>query len=204
MPIGQHVSICEVPSGRTYVITTGNRYLNALEDGEIRCWPDTHTFMINEATGDLTITGDHGTFAACWTQSMRGGRTLARFLSELSFDYFMRKASTRPHMVADIDATITEMKSELLRERRNGTIDKADAREMWDSIELYLDAGQGREEFINALYSDATLYDRYCDGGPHIVEREHDGLRSFWDDTWSVFRRDVLLAQDAEKVAEAA
>jgi len=202
MPVGLHVAIREMPAARTYVVTTGERHLHGLEDGDIRCWPDTHVFMLNEATGDIAVHGDHGTFAFCWTESMRGGRTLKAFLANLSFDYFMTKASTKPHMVADIDATIVRMKREVLEERRSGELDKAAAKEIWDCIDLYLDPGQSRDEFLRELCESSTLYDHWSDGGPNVVEREHEGLRRFWDETWRAFRRDILLAP--ETIAEAA
>lgn len=201
MPIGQHVNIQEVSGARTYHVDTGDRYLTALEDGEIRCWPERHTFILNEETGDIVVMGDYGVFAYCWTDQMRAGRSLHNFLAGMSFDYFMRKASTTPHMVADIDATITRMKRELLKDRRDGDLDKALAKNIWDSIELYLDPGQGRDEFMHELFSDATLADYYCDGGPYIIEREHDGMRRFWDQVWSTFRQDVLLAEPEKQAA---
>lgn len=196
--IGQHVAIEEAPASRTYIVTTGDRYLHGLEDGEIRCWPEVHTFILNETTGDVVVVGGYGTFAYCWTEHMRGSRNLHQFLSGISFDSFMRKAATRPYMVADIDATITAMKRELLAERRAGDLEKAEAKEIWDAIETCLDAGQTREEFLREMYDDRILYERYFDGEPHIIEREHDGMRRFWDEVWSAFKREVLLASDID------
>jgi hypothetical protein len=198
LAVGLHTDVCEVAPSKTYRIVTGERYLQSLEDGTIRCWPDTHVFIINDETGDILIDGDRGTYAYCWPASVRGGRTLRTFLAELSFGYFMTKAAKQPHMVDDIDATITKMKREVLRDRRDGDLDLKKAREIWNLIEDVLDPGQDRREFERALYDDAVLYERYCDGGVSIIQVEHPGTRAFWDEAWATFRRDVLLADAGE------
>jgi hypothetical protein len=195
LPIGPHQSVEETSPTRTYEVVTGDRYLHGLEDGAIRCWPDRHVFMLNEETGDIVITGDRGTFVGHWSLQMRGGKSLASFLADLNFDYFMKKTAKQPYMVADIDATIGRMRRDLLKDRRDGGIEKAVARDIWETMDLCLDPGQGREEFEAAVYGDGTLYERFSDGGLHVVEVEHAGTRIFWDEVWSVFRRDVLLVQ---------
>lgn len=196
--LGRHDFIEEIEGPRTYRVKTGRRYLHGLEDGEVRYWSDHHTIMINEATGQVMIDGAYGTFAYCWPSQNRGaGRSLHGFLHGLSFDYFMSKASTKPYMVADIEGTYQEMVSTILSERRKGYLEKEHARRLWDALED-LSPSMQEEDFVSALYEDPVLYSHYCDGGPSINTKEHQGLRNFWDEVWSLFR-DQILAPHAER-----
>lgn len=191
--LGHHNIVKEVPSPKTYLVKTGRRYLHGLEDGEIRYWPETHTIMINEATGEVVIRGGYGVFSYCWPSPNRGkDRSLHGFLYNLSFDYFMNKASTQPYMVADIEATYESMKKDILKERRRGWIKKETARKLWDEMETDLNDSMSEEEFVAALYNNPDLCEHYCDGGPSIISTEHQGMRNFWDEVWEVFRAEIL------------
>lgn len=182
----------EVQGPRTYQVKTGRQYLRSLEDGEISYWPETHTFMLDESTGQIMIDGGYGTFSYCWPSYGRGaGRSLHGFLHGLSFDYFMNKASKQPYMVADIQGTYDEMRSTIIKERRNNWLEKDHARKLWDALED-LSGGMTEDEFVHRLYEDPILYSHYCDGGPTIKNVEHGGMRRFWDEVWTVFRDEIL------------
>lgn len=205
LAIGPHQSVREPSGTEMYEILTGDRYLHGLEDGDVRCFLERHVFILNDETGDILVSGDHGTFAGRWTERMRGGRTLKRFLASVSFDYFMTKTSAKPHEVADIDATIEHMRREVLRDRRRGHIDRKRAADVWRAIADELDAGQNEDEFVRAIYDDADLYRYFMDGDPPYIARvPHGGLMNFWNNVWSVFRKDVLLRREDEGVDQAA
>lgn len=192
--LGPHNVVREVPGPRTYEVTTGDRYLRNLENGEIGYLPERHVIMIDETTGRVMIDGGYGTFAYCWPSYGRGDTSLHAFLWSLGFDYFMNKASTKPYMEADIPATFASMKRDLLRDRRRGDFEKDKARVIWDILVEDLHEHMTEHEFTETLLRDGTLYEHYCDGGPHIVTRENGAMRRFWDEVWETFRREVLAS----------
>lgn len=194
LPLGRHDVVAILPSTTTHRVTTGTRHLDALEDGQVRYWSEVHVFMVNHDTGHVVVDGTYGTFAHAWPEDHRGkGVSLARHLMRMDFDQFMRKASTRPHMEADLEATLAEMRKDMLRDRRDGDLDKERARLLWDLLRYDLEDAEDERSFIEAVYADRDLYEHYCDGDqPCIRRREVPVLRRFWDEVWEAFRNQVL------------
>lgn len=198
MPISMNVGRRDVaraitPS-ETHVISTGTLHLHGLEDGELRSWPDHHLATLNEETGLIMVHGDLGSYVHSWPPSHRPGRTLHEFLAEMTFDQFMTKASTTPHMRADIAATVATMRRELIAERRADTISRTDARNLWTLIADDLEHLDDENAFIEAIWRDRDLTRHYYDGDPPYVARVPKEIAvRFWKEVWETLRRDVLL-----------
>ena len=201
MNVGLAHSTREVEAARTYVVTSGTMHLDRLEDGRVRHWPDRHVFMVNEATGDVVATGDRGTYAACWPAANRGGRSLHAFLLQLGFDYFMQKAHQGPYTEADVPLTLRDMRQELLADRRAGEMDGKAARNLWDLLDEDVDENMDERTFVDALYADRDLCERFCVDGTYIRRRPKTQATLFWNEAWKAFRHDVLLPWREREVA---
>jgi hypothetical protein len=142
---------------------------------------------IDEQTGVFACYSSFGTYAYCWTHI--GERTLKEFLRGLNFDYFMGKA--RPgYRRFDAEATVKGIKQSIIEQRRDGYINKSDARNAWTDAEgLWHD---NQHEFFEQLCSSAPLmkfYDGdYCDIGR---ETPDGNSRGFWEAIWPEFLKQI-------------
>lgn len=194
MNVGRRDVCSATLASETYAISTGTIHLHGLEDGELRRWSDHHIVTLSEETGLVVAHGDFGTYAHSWPPSHRPGRTLHEFLAGITFDQFMTKASTAPHMRADIAATVATMRRELIAERRADTISRADARNLWTLIADDLEHLDDENAFIEAIWRDRDLTRHYYDGDPPYVARVPKEIAvRFWNEVWETLRRDVLL-----------
>lgn len=138
---------------------------------------------VDETTGVFSCYSSFGTYAYCWTHI--GGQTLKEFLRDLNFDYFMGK--TRPgYWCFDAEATVKGIKLSIIERRRDGYIDKSDARNAWaDAEDLWHD---NQHEFFEQLCSSDPLMKfyngDYCDIGR---ERPDGNSRGFWETIWPEF-----------------
>lgn len=181
-------------SSETHLVSTGDMHLHGLEDGTIRCWADHHVVTLHEETGLVVVHGDLGTYVHSWPPSHRPNRTLHEFLARITFDQFMTKASTIPHMEFDRTATLDQMRRELLADRRSGRLNRIEARKLWDLIQEDLEDVGDEREFIEAIWRDRDLSARYYDGDPpYVAQRVRIIARRFWDEVWETFRQQVLI-----------
>jgi len=194
--------IAEIPAPATYEVQSGEWWLHgSLENGEARSWGERHIITINEATGHFTCEGGYGTFSYCWPSPARGPESLHAFLYDTDFDYFMKKSAKQPYRVADHDATVRDLRQRVVQDRREGWIDKADARELWTDIS---DADQGDTEgMIRSLYEYRRWMDRLDCSDPSVMI-DHPGMRRFWKEVWEPFARQILKPHwDAHRVTQA-
>lgn len=190
--------ISEIPAPATYEVLSGNWWLHgAIEGGEARRWTERHIITLNEATGHFTCEGGYGTFSYCWTA--RGGESLHAFMYHLGFDYFMEKASKQPYRVADHPATVRSLKAEICRDRRDGSITKGAARELWWDLDV-ADEGD-TAAMIRRLYDDSEWSARLDYSDPSVMI-DHPGIRRFWDEVWLPFAFGILKPHwDAHRAA---
>lgn len=194
--IGRADRAVEVQGPRAYEVRTGDRYLHGLEDGEIRCWPEYHLFIVDERTGSLLIEGGYGTFSYGWPAVARGPQSLHAFLYDLHFDYFMGKASKQPHRIVDHERTVAELKRDLIKTRweygrwKGTAWTKARVRSMWDDLTSWECDVQGAD-LVRRLFEDHDWYE-YLDCSDPSYMQDHPRMRRFWDEVWSVFREQIL------------
>jgi len=191
--------ITAIPAPATYEVRSGEWWLHgSLENGEARSWGERHIITLNEHTGHFTCEGGYGTFSYCWPSPSRGKESLHAFLYDVDFGYFMGKASKQPYRVADHEATLRSLRHEILRDRRDGSLEKAEAREFWADLE---DADQGNtEEMIRRLY-EGDWSGRLDYSDPSVMV-DHPGMRRFWDEVWTPFANEILKPHwDAHRLA---
>lgn len=194
--LGPYLRVTEVqPTMRIYDVRAGSRYLHGLEDGELRHHSDYHRIMIDEGTGFVSIEGGYGSFSYYWTA--RGGESLHAFLYDLDFDYFMGKASKKPHRVPDHDKTVAHLRRELLRHRRDkgnwlgSTWAREEVRSMWDDLTRWAAINDVENGLVPKLYEDRK-WSRFLDHNDPTVMRPCGALTRFWNEHWRPFCEEVL------------
>jgi hypothetical protein len=187
--LGHHVEIIPAPTPRVYRIRSGARYVEQLEPGTIRKFSDFHEISICDENGHFHCSGDYGIFDYFWTAT--GDQTLHAFLYDLDFDYFMKKASTKPHRVFDPEKSFKDIRRTILEGRKDGNYDKELARGLWDATEGLDDVGS-KPDYYDFLNDDPLLYKYFYPGDWSPSTKEHPGLRRFWEEVWKPFCETTL------------
>lgn len=114
-----------------------------------------------EERGSIQIQSDWGNAAFIWLHTgVEGQDKVKRFFAYAGVDYILNKFSyDQPNLkdVIDADKTQREVKYYILERRREGWIEKDEAREAWDDIELYQDELEGFDGHVNM--GDCRWYD---------------------------------------------
>lgn len=95
----------------------------AWADITIREWP---------GGGSIDIQSDFGDYANIWNSI--GSGPLRKFLCGLNMDYFLNKCLGNAYLEFDCKGTIQEIKRDIIRGRRDASIEHGVAREIWDSL----------------------------------------------------------------------
>lgn len=143
-------------------------------DACVRSWP---------RGGAISIQSSFGTFAHSWNAT--GDRPFTDFLRSLDFDYFMTKARPGDYLEFDSDATAAAIRKAILETRREGVIDKEDARKAWREIDG-LEECHG-DEFKHALYYQGNVLGVVFGGdwlGVPLCDRKNIQCVRFWEDLW--------------------
>lgn len=91
--------------------------------------------VVSDATGMLAITSDWGEWAFRWNlRGMPEGHTLTQFLATTDGDYVARKFLGAAAREYDPDGTKREWKAQICRLRREGMINRLDARAAWSEV----------------------------------------------------------------------
>jgi hypothetical protein len=153
--------------------------------GEHGCWatialrgwerPSTSGIMHG---GEILINSDYGNYAYSWGNM---GSTLKWFLVSIDRGYLLDKLAGLSLYEFDFDASVARVRREIIRERRDRSIDAEEAREAWHQIPC---EDCGKDLFINALFGCEPLGDEPW----HFVEqRERPALVGFYDHVWMPF-----------------
>jgi ribonucleotide reductase alpha subunit len=89
---------------------------------------------INESTGDLAITSDWGNFAFQWNPRHIGSPSLHAFIGRGSLDYLANKLIPGSCYVFDEEATTSEFRRLIIEARREGRLERDQARDFWDEL----------------------------------------------------------------------
>lgn len=81
--------------------------------------------------GSLTIQSDYGNYAYWWTHP---GCEIRRFLCRDGEDDYIANKFSEGERVCDDDASVRNVKREILRLRREGTLSRDQARDEWDLL----------------------------------------------------------------------
>lgn len=148
---------------------------------------------VDETTGVFSCYSSFGTYAYCWTHI--GTATLKEFLSGLDFDYFMGK-TRQGYRRFDPDATVKGVKEYIIERRRDGSLDRTDARNAWtDADDLWQNDSH---EFFEALCSSGPLMKLYGGDYYDIARERPDGnSRGFWEKIWPEFLNKIRAPAEA-------
>jgi hypothetical protein len=138
---------------------------------------------IDERYGSFSCQSTFGTYAYIWRSI--GDRTLKEFLCGLDFNYFMGKTQPGYHKF-DFYRSVEGIKETILRNRREGSIDKDVAREAFDEVE-WLESDDGFS-FTSSLCRSSGLMKVFGGDYYDLCRESPDGnSRGFWETIWPKF-----------------
>ena len=90
---------------------------------------------LHDETGFVAIVSDHGDWAHAWPPEHLGAPTLHHFVARADADYAAGKMLHRAEREElDVDGTRAAIFEVIVRDRRERSISKGEARERWDEI----------------------------------------------------------------------
>ena len=126
---------------------------------------------IDSDTWTFSATSDCGNYSYRWCYE--DNRTFKKFLTTLDRSYFLSKVSDKTEV--DEKESIIRMKEYCLEQRRDGTLNKEEARKIYDSI-IDLENGYYDDDFEHGVY-DKLGYD-YLD---FVIKTYPNGAITFYE-----------------------
>lgn len=158
-------------------------------------WSDWATVRFQEKTGFISIRSDHGDWSYQWTRHMRGGISLAEFLGSLDIEYAGEKFIGPGLWVYSGEKTQASVRYHILESRRDGSMDRDEARSEWDLAE---DLDDYEVPVFVDWVRESTIDDAY-----EFRRTEIDlSWRHFWERLWEPWIRPELKEIAASMVTE--
>lgn len=153
---------------RKYVVSAGHEWA---------------VIYIDEREGSFSCQSTFGTYAFIWRAI--GDRTLKQFLCGLNFEYFMGK--TRPgYMRFDEERSTAWLKDYIIRARREGSLDKGEARKAFNELEWL--SPDGEHMYASSLYDSPGIMHALANDPAGCIQYAADGnSRGFWKIIWPAF-----------------
>lgn len=124
------------------------------------------------------------------------GRPAAQFLATCNHDYVGTKLWGAAAQVFDGGAAMRDAFSFIIRDRRDGNIEKHEARERWDDLAQYSRHPE-EHEFISLVHATDWLYEWAMDGGLND-KTDNPQMVGFFRDLWPVFLAEMAAAKQAQ------
>jgi hypothetical protein len=120
---------------------------------------DWGVLLLDEASGTVSINSSYGDWANSWTAAGRGaGVTLKEFFCSCGPDYLADKLDDSKDQF-DQEATIRDMRRQIVEERRGRGVDKEDARKAWDGLDdMAIENYESADRFHDDLDRDVDEY----------------------------------------------
>lgn len=133
--------------------------------------------------GSLDVQSDYGNFAYSWGRI--GQRGMLKFLTKISFEYFMNKARADNGRGRrfDFDKTIADIKQSLIELRRDGSLDKQQLRERVEDLDG-LEHTDNAELFCERLMSRCDWAYEWADYQDPCSYVDDPQCRAFWEGPW--------------------
>ncbi|KVO11762.1 hypothetical protein [Burkholderia ubonensis] len=158
----------------------------------LRGWEATSASGDVHHCGEILINSDYGNYAYAWGSM---GCPLKQFLIEIDRGYLLNKLAGLSLYEFDFDASVERVKREILQQRRDGSLDRDEAREAWNDIPS---DNQGKDLFINELFRIDCLGEEPW----HFAkERERPELGGFYKHVWTPFTEHLRAELAAEVVS---
>lgn len=177
-----------------YEVRAGHEWANIT----LHCWDrrvnvgtqheDTHY------CGEITIQSSFGCWGYIWTAC---GSPFKRFLQRIEFDYAFGKFMGEKLRRYDGLATLSNISSQVLRQRRENRLDSHQAHEAWQAIAdeddriehgSRTDFGYAMLDIAGALGRDHPMREFFADPCAWPVATRYDAqAESFWRHIWPLF-----------------
>jgi hypothetical protein len=145
-------------------------------DITIREWP---------GGGSIDIQSDFGSYSHFWNSI--GERSFRKFLASLDAGYFFGKCMGRGYDVYDPQKTEQWVRELVIERRRDGDLNKEEARDCWDEIQ-FIDFDSADAYYYSA--SNRTSLWEMCFGEDHHslphATKPHPQAEAFWEIIWPV------------------
>ena len=167
---------CEKETEIVYKLRVQDDGIHSWANITIREWP---------RGGSIDIQSDHGNYSNSWMNV--GDKPFRHFLCRLDMGYFFNKCLGNSYLEFDCEATIREIRMDLLASRRAGDIEKDIAREIWESLEeVHANSAQGLilemgESSFSVMVNE--LHGGDCIDLPDITRPKPDCV-NFWKKIW--------------------
>lgn len=105
--------------------------------------------------GRLTIICDGDVWSYYWGAMGKSTPTLETFLPKCNPDYIAKKLDLQIHKTMDdMDNLVEEARKEVIRRRREGDIDKSEARMLYDEAQTLGEGEEGYESIMYDIFGD--------------------------------------------------
>lgn len=158
--------------------------------------------------GEITIQSSFGTWGYVWTAC---GVPFKQFLMRAEFDYVFTKFMGTKLERHDGDGTFRQVRRDIVEQRRQGSIDRAEAREVWDAVSwererIESDAtscGYALMDVASQIGTKHPMHDSFADpcAWPRVTKHDVQAV-GFWRELWPAFV-DALKAE-TQPAAQAA
>ncbi|MEX3764423.1 hypothetical protein [Paraburkholderia phenoliruptrix] len=171
--------VTKQPPMETYQVRDEHGYWAATI--AIRAWEcprDERTGTLH--AGEIIINSDYGTFATSWGNM---GAPLKQFLCKINRGYLLNRLTEGKTEEFDIDASMTALKRDILKLRRDREITSEEARDAMDDLP---DEDSTEEMYSRHIWN----MDLYREGDPpyHLVKkRERPLIVHFYPNVWLPF-----------------
>lgn len=153
--------------------------------------------------GEILIHSSYGSWANSWGHC---GVPFKRFLIGADFDYVFTKFMGNSLQIFDDQGSVKKLRARVIDYRKQGDIDKEEARAVWDGIEDEEAALECSErEFVDAVYRivrdvDSGRVQRMFAEPWELTAKCYDHQATgFWRELWPEFKA-TLIAETAEAV----
>jgi len=127
----------------------------------------------------VAIRSSYGNFGHFWNSI--GPGKWSDFLNQIDLHYTMMKLSDQSIYEFDSDATLISVREKVLRYRKEGTLDRNEARNIWNTLEYYVDESTGPEMFCQYLREHDIFVD---DTSGNLIYALRPSIQAFWDRIW--------------------
>lgn len=178
----------------------------------LKCWDrPSNVGTQHECTyhcGEITIQSSFGTWGYVWTAC---GVPLKQFLLRADFDYVFTKFMGTKLERHDGDGTYRQVQRDIIEQRRQHSLDRAEAREVWDAVAWERERIESDEtscgyallEVASQIGLRHPMHDAFADpcAWPRITKPDSQAV-GFWRELWPSFLAE--LRRETQPAAQAA
>ncbi len=155
-------------------------------------WADI-TIDAAEHHGRIQIASDWGNWSYFWSHC---GGPFKELLPSLEIGYVAGKFGCGRWF--DEDKTLESYRKDVIRYRKNGTLDRHDAKQLYREIS-YLEGNSRESHFCTALERDAPALMKFFEYAPNLCYGIDPMFKNFWRDCWPVFLDTIRAETSAQQ-----